>query len=46
LISEAFVSDLPRGWQFAFLFCAGIQALAAIAALGVSAHKSLDVETA
>lgn len=44
LISDAFANDLPRGWRFAFLFCAAIQALAAVAAIGVSAHRSLDQE--
>lgn len=42
MISEAFASDLPRGWQFAFLFCAGVQVLAALAALGVNANQPLD----
>ena len=46
MISTAFALDLPRGWQFAFLFCAAVQALAAIAALGVSAHRSLDGDSA
>ena len=45
LISEAFAQNLARGWQFAFLFCAAVQMLAAIAAIGVSAHRSLDQAT-
>lgn len=43
VISQAFVHDLARGWQFAFLFCAGVQVLAALAACGVSAKKSIAV---
>jgi MFS family permease len=41
IISEAFALDLARGWQFAFLFCAGVQALAALAACGVNARHRI-----
>jgi MFS family permease len=41
LISEAFAEDKPQGWRFAFLFCAAVQIIAAIAACGVSAAKRI-----
>lgn len=41
LFSEAYVDNLAEGWRFAFMFCAGMQVLAALAALGVSASRPI-----
>lgn len=40
-IIDAFAANVERGWQMAFIFCAGVQLLAAFASLGVTADRKI-----